>query len=42
MNLPRVSLYQIQEFDFLLRDGLEEGEEDQFLALGDGVKRARA
>ena len=41
MNSPRGSLYQIQEIVFLLGDGLEEGEEDQFLALGDGVKRAR-
>ena len=40
MNSPRVSLYRIQRVDFWLEDGLEEGD-DQFLALGDGVKRAR-
>ena len=40
MNSPRVSLYRIQRIDFWLEDGLEE-REDQFLALGDGVKRAR-
>ena len=40
MNSPRVSLYMIQRFGFWLEDGLEEGE-DHFLALGDGVKRAR-
>ena len=37
MNSPRVSFYKIQEFDFV-EDGLEEGDKDQFLALGDGVK----
>ena len=38
MNSPRVSLYKVLlEFDFV-EDGLEEGDKDQFLALGDGVK----
>ena len=37
MNSPRISLYKIQDFDFV-EDGLEEGGKDKFLALGDGVK----
>ena len=41
MNSPRVSPYMIHEVGFWLEDGLEE-REDQFLALCDGVKRARA
>ena len=40
MNSSRVSLYRVQRVDFCFEDGLEE-REDQFLALGDGVKRAR-
>ena len=40
MNSPKVSLYRFQRVDFCCEDGLEE-REDQFLALGDGVKRAR-
>lgn len=36
-NSPRVSLYKIL-LKFVVEDGLEGREENQFLALGDGVK----
>ena len=40
MNSSRASLYMIL-LKFVVEDGLEEEDKDQFLALGDGVKGLR-